>query len=469
MTAATQLQVHSPDEIVPLPAKVPGSADNFLALFQHPEAIRRITPLLAPGDAYERIVAVAMRAARKTPTILRCTPTSILDAAATIIGWNLEIGETAYLVPYGEVCTPIMDYKGMGQMLIASKVVRAIEPWCVYQSEVDAGDFKIWAGSESRILHVPHWKGSNRGPMVGAYTVFQLAHNRSTFKFMSVEEIEEIRQTYSKQHKGGPLKPWYAIKTTIRQARKVLGSTPALTRAFAAFEQEEELSRPIELPLLESGEDRPVSTEAFSAPRPAEPSPLEEARADATRMPDEPSMSIEAANVYLMPLGQHKDEMIGTLDTATLRTALIWCWERADTGDRRDVAAREFQLALATVLDAREKQLAAKQHETTGDPAAVAGAVQDSPGGTNPNSFAPPASDAAPLDPKQMSRAALQAEAFDLLEHPAMSHAFVSGIHQEIAADITKEALEKTVRQLRAMIASLPEPGKSRGELPGVA
>lgn len=267
-------------------ATTENNARNLRALLAREEARARIMPHL-PGHtqadkdmAYDRLTAIIDREGRRNPEIRECTGTSVLDAAAQIVQWGLEIGSGAYLVPfnvniakrdeparYEKRCTPIMGYQGMAQILIASKVVRAVEPYIVYEKEIERGDFQLYGGTDARIVHVPHWKGSDRGAPVLAYLIFRLPNNQSTFRAMSVEEIDAIRHQFSKKWKSGPCPPWWMFKCLMRQAGKFLATTPQLQKAFAPIVEEErielsasgvqdvadELGSPGDLPALGAG------------------------------------------------------------------------------------------------------------------------------------------------------------------------------------------------------------------------
>jgi phage RecT family recombinase len=279
----------------PPPAAVPTDGRNLRALLTREEAKRRILPHL-PGrtpaeknEAFDRLTTIVDREGRRNPEIKECTGTSILDAVAQIVTWGLEIGSGAYLVPFnvkvskrGEPdawekrCTPIMGYQGMAQTLIASKVVRAVEPYMVYEKEIERGDFHLDAGTDARIVHVPHWKGSDRGKPVLAYLVFQLPNNRTTFRAMSMEDIDAIRRQHSKKWKEGPCPPWWAFKCVMRQASKFLATTPELQRAFAPIAEEEQLE------LAAGGSD--VIADALGSPVDAERALLRPGMVDATEM-----------------------------------------------------------------------------------------------------------------------------------------------------------------------------------------
>lgn len=225
-----------------IPALIADSAD----------ARKTIAPFLPEGVSLDRVAAslrVALardRAAWKKEGLSpleRCSPMSVFMAVAKIMQWGLEVGETAHLVPYGVECVPIADYKGLAQLVIGSGVVRHVEAHCVYEKE----PFTMRLGTQPTIEHHPIWSPKERGPMIGAYAIFDLRGGRVHIKFMGVDEIDAIRQRYSKQWKEGALQPWYAEKTVIRQGVKLLPKDPRLARTLALLEQTE-TELPIEVP-----------------------------------------------------------------------------------------------------------------------------------------------------------------------------------------------------------------------------
>jgi phage RecT family recombinase len=217
------------------------------------DAQHTIAPFLPEGVSLERVAAslrIALakdRAAWKKEGLSpleRCSAMSVFMAVAKIAQWGLEIGETAHLVPFGTDCTPVADYKGLAQLVIGSGLVRHVEARCVYEKE----PFTMTLGTTTTIEHRPIWSATDRGKMVGAYAIFDLRGGRSSVKYMGVEEIEKIRQQYSKQWKQGALPAWYAEKTVVRAGVKLLPKDPRLAKTLAAFEQIEAAEIPLEVP-----------------------------------------------------------------------------------------------------------------------------------------------------------------------------------------------------------------------------
>jgi len=219
---------------------------DIRALLQHDKARERITPFLPHGVDYDRVVAAVHYAARQNAAILECTPASVIDAVARTQQWGLEIGITAHLVPfntnvgtkaaprYAKICTPIADYKGLAHLMVRSGAVRHVETRVVYEKDF----FKYSYGTDAKIEHQPS-AAKERGAMTHAYVVLRLPFGYTSFTVMAVEDIEEIRQNNSKQWKNGPLKPWYAMKTVVRQAAKLVPNDPRFSLVARVVEEDE--------------------------------------------------------------------------------------------------------------------------------------------------------------------------------------------------------------------------------------
>ena len=253
-TAAKPEQEPVGTAVATSPKRNLGVADLPQIILHSKSAREKITPFLPVGVSLDRIAAavhIALakdRAAWKKegPSPLeRCSPMSVLLAVAKITQWGLEVGETAHLVPFGTECTPVADYKGLVQLVMATGLVRGVQARCVYQHE----PFKLKLGTTVELEHLPIWSTEQRGPMVGAYAIFDLRGGALPIvKYMGVDEIEAHRQKHSKQWKNGPLPAWYAEKTPIRMGVKLLPKDPRFAKTIALFEGMGEDDAPIAVP-----------------------------------------------------------------------------------------------------------------------------------------------------------------------------------------------------------------------------
>jgi hypothetical protein len=108
-----------------------------------------IAPFLPEGVSLDRVAASLRLALAKDKdgNLKKCAPMSVFMAVAKIQQWGLEIGETAHLVPFGQECVPVADYKGLAELVISSGVARHVEAHCVYEKE----PFRVVRGTSPEI------------------------------------------------------------------------------------------------------------------------------------------------------------------------------------------------------------------------------------------------------------------------------------------------------------------------------
>lgn len=240
----------------------------------------RIVPFLKNGASeYDRVAAAVRLYAQMHPDILGCTPASVQAAIIQVAQWGLEIGETAHLVPFNvnagtkqapkfeKQLTPIADYKGLIQLMIASTVVRHIEPpRLVYSNE----PFKETLGTEKTLTHEPIDDRKLRGKLRGVYVVYWLRYQMRDWLYMPIEDVEDIRQNYSKQWKNGEMPPWYPKKTILRQLPKYLPHDPRLARVLnvAREDEQQEFGQELEKVIAETHRRRASDEDEILPPAP---------------------------------------------------------------------------------------------------------------------------------------------------------------------------------------------------------
>jgi recombination protein RecT len=250
------------------------------------DATPRLQPFLPKGerdeDGMKRVAAGVHLNLKQNALLADCFKSSfgresVIEGVARILQWGLDLGVTAHLVPfrtkvkvdgkeeYHYLATPIADYKGLAQLMIASGAVRAIDTHVVREGD----DFDYELGLEARLVHRPNSKST--APITHAYCILRMRGGIPMWQVMSAEEIDEIRLRHSKQWarnaKGEviPLQGWYARKTVLRQVAKLVPKDARLASALMVMQDEalaEELPPVLDAIVRghEDGDDSPTMT-----------------------------------------------------------------------------------------------------------------------------------------------------------------------------------------------------------------
>lgn len=186
----------------------------------------------------ERFTRIALTVVRQTPRLLECRSNTVLGALMTSAQLGLEPGTLgeAYLIPYKDVCTFVPGYRGLIKLAWNSGQIRHIDADVVH--EEDPFDFE--KGTNPFLRHKP--VANERHSIQGinhVYAVATMTNGGSTFVVLSVDEVERIRQSYSK----GSTKtdnPWQtewaemAKKTALRRLAKTIPLSTSVNLALAA-------------------------------------------------------------------------------------------------------------------------------------------------------------------------------------------------------------------------------------------
>ena len=202
-------------------------------LLNDPASLARFVPFLPVGTDPRRVIASVDLACMDNPKLKECTPVSLVRSVAKISQWGLEIGSTAYLVPFGKnrkvgdewvkeyEAVPIADYRGLIEMAVRTGCARSVEVGVVREGE----HFEELRGSETRLTHIPSAPSSAK--IVKASAVVRLRYQDFDWVTMSREEIESLRaksmsnndESLAKAKKPTGLEnnTWYATKSCVRR------------------------------------------------------------------------------------------------------------------------------------------------------------------------------------------------------------------------------------------------------------
>lgn len=302
----------------------------------------RLTPLVPRGDSLERIARVVELEFRKNPELMKCDPVSVVDSVSRIMKWGLEPGETAYLVPYGNKCQAIRGVQGLIQLMYDSGHVRGVDVHVVYEKD----HYEEEQGLHPILKHVPAFV-KDRGPMVRVYCVIRLPFQHQVFRSFSLEEVEAIRQTYSKQWKKGPMPKWYMEKTAVIHTAKYLPKSSKFAAIHEAARREEE-SETID---VDAHVERPESVDTDGVDLTYDDTPTE-------TVPVRPAdKDLAWAEAYILPgkptaWGGKGGQPLGTLSLSLLSSVQTWAAGQMEKPDGY-AKADELEHAATIVMESR--------------------------------------------------------------------------------------------------------------------
>lgn len=187
-----------------------------------PEFRDALPKLLTP----ERFTRVALTCINKNPKLLGCTQESLLACLLDCASLGIEPdGRRAHLIPYGDKCTLIIDYKGIAELVRRSGDVADLHADIICEND----DFDYMFGTGAFLRHKINIR-KPRGEVVGAYSYVKLKDGAESFDVMGVEEIEAVR----KRSRSGNNGPWVTDKaemqkkTVFRRHSKWLPLSPEL-------------------------------------------------------------------------------------------------------------------------------------------------------------------------------------------------------------------------------------------------
>ncbi len=167
----------------------------------------------------ERFIRIALTALTRTPKLMQCTQASLISCLLDLSQLGLEPdGRKAHLIPYGEKCTLIIDYKGLVDLARRSGEISDIHADVVCEN--DKFDYSF--GTDAKLLHKPAL--SNKGKVIAAYSFVKLKDGSASYEVMSIDEIAAIRKRSKASGNGPWVTDWneMAKKTVFRRHAKWL-------------------------------------------------------------------------------------------------------------------------------------------------------------------------------------------------------------------------------------------------------
>ena len=212
---------------------------------QMEKEVKKALPSVMTPERFTRIVLSALST---NPKLAETTPQSFLGAMMTAAQLGLEpntpLGQ-AYLLPYWNSksnayeCQFQLGYKGLLNLAYRSGEISVIQAQVVYSEDNFAYSF----GLEPTLKHIP--AASDRGEPIYVYAVFKTKEGGYGFEVMSIEEIREFAQKYSKAYDNGPWQTNFEEMAKKTVLKRVLKYAPLKTEFLRGLAQDETIKQEI--------------------------------------------------------------------------------------------------------------------------------------------------------------------------------------------------------------------------------
>ena len=200
-------------------------------------AIKAALPSVITPERFSRIVTTALSS---NPKLQQCTPNSFLgammQAAQLGVEPNTPLGQ-AYLIPYmnhGKLeCQFQLGYKGLIDLAYRSGEISTIQAQIVCAND----EFDYSFGLEPTLKHVPAKR--DRGDATHVYAVYRKKDGGYGYEVMSMDDVRQHAQKYSKSYGNGPWKTNFeemAKKTVLKKLLKLAPLRSDFQRGLTADE-----------------------------------------------------------------------------------------------------------------------------------------------------------------------------------------------------------------------------------------
>ena len=161
----------------------------------------------------ERFCRVVMTAIQNNGDLVKCNRATLFNACVRAAQDGLlPDGREGAIVPYGSDAQWMPMVQGIRKKARNSGEIIDWDAHCVYSGDF----FDIELGDRPSIVHKP--AKSDRGVVIGAYSIAHLKDGGMSREWMPVDEIEAIRKKFSKAKKG----PWHDHETYPEMCRKTV-------------------------------------------------------------------------------------------------------------------------------------------------------------------------------------------------------------------------------------------------------
>lgn len=249
----------------------PKQAPNILSCIASDQWKHEVAKVLPKEVTLEAVLRVA-RSVASEHKFSTCDPRSFLLALLKCARAGLyPDGREAHLIPFGQEVQAVFDWKGI--VALANRAGYLVTPKLVHENDrfevmEDDGD------GHTKVVHHADYR-KPRGEIQAVYSRAVRPDGQVDYEIMTAEEVEHVRQQYSRAKDSSPWKNSYGEmmkKTVIKRHSKRWDMSPEIRQAINSDDDtpppfnESKVSTPI-------FKANPATVEVEAKP---EPTPLEQ-------------------------------------------------------------------------------------------------------------------------------------------------------------------------------------------------
>jgi len=169
----------------------------------------------------KRYISACLTALAVQPKLMQCKPSSVLKSMMESARYGLEpnspLSEAA-LIPYGQECTFLIEYRGMMKLAWNTGLIKSLD----YDKVCEGDEFDYSKGSNGLSFHHRPSLSASRGEGSIYYAYAELKHGGTAFQVMTRDDIVAHAKQFSRGY-SAKSSPWQtdfdamAYKTVIRQ------------------------------------------------------------------------------------------------------------------------------------------------------------------------------------------------------------------------------------------------------------
>jgi recombination protein RecT len=317
------------------------------------EMLPRLRESLPAYVTPERIMRVAINAFGARPELRECTKLSLLGGIvkASQMGLEIDLMDEATLVAFWSNKRKVKEaqlmigYQGLMKLGLNSGLIGKWSAHVVYEKDT----FSYSYGTDEHLKHVPY-HGSDRGPIVAAYSIVRFKNGFYDFVVVGREDLDRVRAV-SRDSEGNFWTQWedrMSMKTAIRAHYKTLPKSREMrTAAILDGMHEGGMAQGIDLSKVDA-----VGDVAFEAPQQAEQAPVVDAEV------------IEVPSVEPEEQERKYKVLLDDINKVTQRIELVGVSRRMRAAREENSLTVEQFNNLAAAIDAKDIAL---QQESPGE------------------------------------------------------------------------------------------------------